>query len=152
MPNIQKVDVEARTITGLKVRTKNSDEMNADRQKIAPLWARFYEEVLPGLESEASIYSVYHNYESDAHGFYDVTVGADLLKQTEEMQTVTLEEGRYLMFPVKGELPQAIVDTWKHVWAYFEDPSVDERRAYETDFELYKNEREVEIYIGVHYF
>jgi len=152
MPNIKKVDIESKHISGLTVRTKNSDEMNADTQKIAPLWGRFYEEIVPTLDSEAIVYSVYHNYEYDAHGFYDVTVGADLMTKTEEMQTVTLEEGRYLMFPVKGELPQAIVETWQKVWAYFEDPSVDERRAYETDFEVYKNGDEAEIYIGVHYF
>ena len=98
------------------------------------------------------MYGVYHNYASDANGDFDVTVGADVLEVTEEMKEVTLEEGRYLMFPVKGELPQAIIDTWQHVWAYFDDPSIDERRAYETDFEKYISEDEVEVYIGVHYF
>jgi len=152
MSNIKKVTIESKTIKGLQVSTKNVDEMYPKTQKIAPLWARFFSEVLPTLGKDATVYGVYHNYESDANGAFDVTVGADVLEVTEGMKEVTLEEGRYLMFPVKGELPKAIIDTWQQVWAYFEDPSIDERRAYETDFEKYISEDEVEIYIGVHYF
>jgi len=152
VPNIQKVEVQAKEITGLQVRTKNADEMNPETQQIAPLWGRFYSEVLPILVEGATVYGVYHNYASDAQGEFDVLVGADSLEVTEEMKSVELQAGKYLMFPVKGELPQAIIDTWMQIWAYFEDPSIDERRAYETDFELYKSADEVEIYIGVHYF
>ena len=152
MPNIKKIELESKTITGLQVRTKNADEMNPATQKIAPLWGRFFQEVLPTLGEGSTVYGVYHNYESDVHGGFDVLVGADTLRVTDEMKSITLEAGKYLMFPVKGELPQAIIDTWMKVWAYFEDPSIDERRSYETDFELYKSADEVEIYIGVHYF
>jgi predicted transcriptional regulator YdeE len=151
MPNIKKVDIESNTVTGLQVRTKNADEMNQETQQIAPLWGRFFHEMLPSLKEGATVYGVYHNYESDAMGEFDVLVGADALAVTEEMKSVEVQEGKYLMFPVKGELPQAIIDTWMQVWAYFEDPSIDEKRAYETDFELYKSEDEVDIYIGVTY-
>ena len=151
MPNIKKVEIQAKTIKGLQVRTKNSDEMNPDTQKIAPLWGRFFHEILPTLSKDAMVYGVYHNYESDAHGTYDLLVGADVMEMTDEMKTVDIKEGKYLVFPVKGEFPQAIMDTWIQVWAYFEDPSIDERRAYETDFEKYISKDEVEIYIGVHY-
>jgi len=152
MPNIKKVTIEAKTIKGLQVQTNNADEMNPKTQKIVPLWARFFSEVLPTLGKDATVYGVYHNYESDDNGAFSVTVGADILEGTDEMKELTLEEGRYLMFPVKGELPQAIIDTWKQVWAYFEDPSIDERRLYETDFEKYISMNEAQIYIGVHYF
>jgi len=151
VPNIQKVEITAKTIKGLQVRTKNADEMNLDTQKIAPLWGRFFEEMLPALSTDATVYSVYHNYQSDASEAFDVLVGADVMEMTEEMKKVTLQEGKYLMFPVKGELPQAIVETWQQIWAYFDDASIDERRAYETDFEKYISKDEVEIYIGVHY-
>jgi predicted transcriptional regulator YdeE len=151
MPNIKKVEVESSIVTGLQVRTKNADEMNPETQKIAPLWGRFFNEVLPTLEEGATVYGVYHNYESDASGEFDILVGADALAVTDEMKSIKLQAGKYLMFPVKGELPQAIIDTWMQVWAYFEDPSIDEKRAYKTDFELYKSADEVEIYIGVNY-
>jgi len=151
MPNIQKVERISKRIIGLQVRTKNTDEMNADTHKIAPLWARFYDEVFPSLREDATVYSVYHNYASDAQGEFDVLVGADVLSVNEEMTEVTLVEGRYLVFRVKGEFPQAIIDGWEKVWAYFEDPSIDEKRSFETDFEVYNSTDEMEIYIGVNY-
>ncbi len=152
MPNIKKVELESKTIKGLKIRTKNSDEMNPETQKIAPLWGKFFEEMVPTLNADASMYGVYHNYESDAQGEYDVLVGADVSTVIEERKSVEIKAGKYLMFPVKGELPQAIIDTWMKVWAYFDDPSIDEKRAYDTDFELYKSADEAEIYIGVNYY
>ncbi|CAA6802964.1 MAG: Unknown protein [uncultured Sulfurovum sp.] len=152
MPNIQKVSLENITVTGLQVKTKNIDERNEQTQKIAPLWERFFQEVLPTLSKEAIIYGVYHNYESDAMGEFDVLVGADNIQNTQKMQSLTLQEGQYLMFPVKGVLPQAIIETWVKIWAYFEDESIDERRAYTTDFEKYISKDEAEIYISVNYF
>lgn len=153
MPNIKKVELTAKSIKGLQVRTKNIDEMNTETQKIALLWGKFFAEVLPALEpSPPSLYGVYFNYESDAMGEFDVLVGSDALEEGGEIKSVTLEAGKYLMFPVKGDMPQAIIDVWGQVWAYFEDPSVDERRAFETDFERYISQTEAEIYIGVHYF
>lgn len=149
MPNIQKVVLETKTIVGLQTRTKNVDEMNPDTGKIAPLWGRYYNEVLPNLSEGTTVYGVYYNYESDATGMFDVLAGSE--QEGEGLASVTLEEGRYLKFPVKGEMPEAIIDAWGKVWAYFEDPSIDEKRAYETDFEVYKSADEAEIYIGVNY-
>lgn len=151
MPNIKKVELTSKTIKGLQIRTKNADEMKPETQKIAPLWTRFFEDVLPTLRAGTTVYGVYHNYESDDTGEYDLLVGADVLDMNDEMKSVTLEGGKYLKFTVKGELPQAVIDTWMQIWVYFNDESIDEKRAYETDFELYKSAEEAEIYIGVHY-
>lgn len=150
MPNIKKVELTAKTIYGLKIRTKNTDEMTSSSQKIEPLWGKFTTEIVPTLKEGTALYGVYHNYKSDANGMFDVLVGSE--QDSEGLQSVILEEGRYLKFSVKGEMPQAIIDAWRQVWAYFEDPSIDERRAYETDFEHYISMNEAEIYIGVHYF
>ena len=150
MPNITKVELSAKTIRGLKTRTQNADEMNPETQKIAPLWGKFYTDIMPTLNEGTALNGVYTNYVSDADGMFDVLVGSE--EGGESLASVTLQEGRYHMFPVKGEMPQAMIDAWKRVWAYFEDPSIDERRAYETDFERYISMNEAEIYIGVHYF
>ena len=150
MPNITKVELTSKTINGLQTRTQNTDEMNPESQKIAPLWGKFYTDIMPSLKEGTALYGVYHNYESDADGMFDVLVGSE--QEGEGLASVTMQEGRYLKFPVKGEMPQAIIDAWGQVWAYFEDPSIDERRAYETDFERYISMNEAEIYIGVHYF
>jgi len=151
MSKIKKVTLESKRIIGFKVRTKNADEMNSDTQKIAPLWGKFFNEIMPTLEKNTYSYGVYCNYESDAQGEFDVLVGADSVQEIDEIQSEELESGEYLMFPVKGELPQAVIDTWVEIWAYFDDPSIDVKRAYKTDFELYKSEDEAEIYIGVDY-
>jgi predicted transcriptional regulator YdeE len=149
---IKKISLKSKTITGLKVRTTNMDEVNPNREKIAPLWEKFYRDVAPSLKKKAQLYGVYHNYESDATGEFDVLVGSDVVKQTEERVSVSIEEGTYLIFRVNGKIPEAIMQTWKEIWAYFEDDSIDERRSYGTDFEWYKSADEVEIYIGVNYF
>ena len=152
MPNIKKVELTAKTIKGLQIRTKNADEMNPETQKIAPLWGKFFAEIMPTFSATPPpLYGVYSNYESDAFGEFDVLVGADVLEESDSFKSVTLEAGKYLVFTAKGELPQAIIETWGQVWAYFEDPSIDEKRAFKTDFELYTSETEAEIYIGVNY-
>jgi len=117
MPNIQKVDIESKIIKGLQVRTKNSDEMNTNTQKIAPLWERFFQEVLPNLAEASTVYGVYLNYESDVMGEYDLLVGTKELEDGGELLSVTIEAGRYLVFSAKGELPQAIIEAWQQVWA-----------------------------------
>jgi predicted transcriptional regulator YdeE len=142
MSEIQKLEIHAKKILGLSLRT----------QKIAPLWKRFNREILPILEEGTAVYAVYHNYESDVLGEYDLLIGTENFSTKNEVHSVILEEGRYLMFPVKGELPQALITTWQEIWHYFQDPSVDERRDFKTDFECYKSQNEVEIYIGVNYF
>ena len=143
MPNIKKVDIAAKTITGLKTRAKNTNV-----EPIGSLWGRFigtYNPVFPH-------YGVYYNFESDVNGEYDVLAGIEGNLEGEGVESVTVEAGLYLMFSARGELHEAVMHCWEQIWAYFEDPSIDERRAYETDFEVYRSMDEVEIYIGVHYF
>lgn len=147
MPNIQKVDIGVKTIMGLKTRINNDSEMNPDTQKIGALWSRFVEEVSPPFPH----YGVYHNYDAGFRGTYDLLVGIEG-EANGQFDLVTIEEDRYLKFSAKGELHQVVMQCWEQVWAYFQDPSIDERRAYETDFEVYRSMDEVEIYIGVHYF
>jgi len=144
------VQVTRKTITGLKTRTKNEDEMNPSTQKIAPLWQNFFEKIMPTLgETPPPLYGVYFNYESDAHGEFDVLVGTEELEKVEDTPSITLEEGKYLCFKAKGELPQAIIETWGEIWAYFSNEKCQEKRAYKTDFEKYISQDEAEIYIGV---
>lgn len=147
MPNIQKVDVEAKQLKGLKIRTCNADECSPETQKIGALWGQFIGTYAPSFPH----YGVYFNYESDLRGMYDLLAGVESGCDGCP-DTVQIQEGRYLKFSTKGELHEAVMQCWKQIWAYFEDPSVDERRAYETDFEVYSSPTEVAVYVGVHYF
>ena len=147
---MQKVQVKNKTIIGLKVRTKNEDEMNSNTQKIAPLWQNFFENIMPTLgETPPPLYGVYSNYESDVHGAFDVLVGAESVELSDARETVVLEEGTYLCFKAKGELPQAVIETWGEIWNYFTDENCQEKRVYGTDFEKYISQDEAEIYIGI---
>ncbi len=92
---------------------------------------------------------MYANYESDAHGEFDILVGAEEVDKSEGRESIDLEEGTYLCFVAKGELPQAVIETWCEIWNYFADVNCAEKRAYKTDFELYLSQNEAEIYIGV---
>ena len=142
MPNIQKVAITSKSIIGYKIRTNNKNI-----PKIGELWGKFISEVSPPFPH----YGVYHHFESDNNGDYDILAGSED-EPHEPFDSVTIKEGRYLKFSAKGELHQAVQQCWEQIWAYFEDPSIDERRAYETDFEVYKSMDDVEVYIGVHYF
>ena len=147
---MQKVKLENRTIIGLKARTKNEDEMNPKVAKIGALWQNFFENIMPILgETPPPLYGVYSNYESDAYGEFDVLVGAESVELTDNREKVVLKEGTYLCFESKGEMPQAVIETWGEIWAYFSDENCKEKRAYGTDFEFYLKQNEAEIYIGV---
>ena len=147
---MKKVNLENKTIAGLKTRTKNVDEMNPNTAKIGALWQHFFENIMPTLgETPQPLYGVYSNYESDAHGKFDVLVGAEEVVKSEGRESVALEEGTYLCFKAKGEMPQAVIDTWSEVWNYFADEKCQEKRAYKTDFEKYICDNETEIYIGI---
>jgi len=144
------VHVGEKMIVGLKVRTKNEDEMNPETAKIGALWQNFFTNIMPTLgETPPPLYGVYTNYESDAMGMFDVLVGAQEVEQTKDRVSIALEEGRYLCFKAKGELPQAVIETWGEIWAYFADENSQEKRAYKTDFEKYISQDEAEIYIGI---
>ena len=147
---MKKVNLTNKTVTGLKARTKNSDEMNPKVAKIGSLWQSFFSDVLPTLkEPNVPMYGVYTNYESDAMGEFDVLVGVENLETSDSLTSVTLAEGNYLCFESKGEMPQAVIETWGEVWAYFSDENCKEKRVYGTDFELYLSQSEAEIYIGI---
>lgn len=147
---MQRVEVKNKTITGLKVRTKNEDEMNPEKQQIGSLWQNFFENIMPTLgETPPPLYGVYANYESDAHGEFDVFVGAEGVGKSAGRESIVLEEGTYLCFTAKGELPQAVIETWGEIWNYFSDGKCTEKRAYKTDYEHYISQDEAEIYIGI---
>ena len=144
---MQKVKKESKVIYGLKVRTKNEDEMNPQTAKIGKMWGEYFSTIAPTLAQGTEAYGVYANYESDAFGEFDVFSGSVVENAT--LEKVTLEAGNYLCFKVDGELPQAVIDTWGEIWAYFADENCKEKRIFKTDYELYLGESEAEIYIGV---
>ena len=144
---MQKAIQKSKTIYGLKVRTKNEDEMDPKSAKIGAMWGEYFSTIAPTLPQNTLAYGVYTNYESDAFGAFDVIAGSEV--KNSELEKVTLAEGNYLCFKANGELPQAVIDIWGKIWAYFADENCKEKRVFNTDYELYLGESEAEIYIGV---
>jgi len=143
--------VNENAIIGISVRTNNSDEMQPQTSKIGGLWEKFYQELAPTLQEGATVFGVYYNYESDASGEYSFMAGSDMLEESKHtnLENVAIKSGKYLVFKETGEMPRVVINTWVKIWEYFSVDTQDYQRAYTTDFELYKNQNEIEIYIAV---
>jgi len=136
-------------ISGISVTTNNTNEMNEETQKIAPLWEQYDKENIYtktfNKSNDSSFYGVYSNYTSDLNGDYDVTVGVEV---TKPKNAIVIEDERYLVFTKQGELPDVAFELWEEIWDYFANNSEYERK-YTIDFEKYSKEDEIEIYISI---
>lgn len=137
--------IDSFTVTGFSVRTQNSIEFDEKTAKLPKLWQKFNSNN-PTIDE--TVFGVYSDYESDVNGFYTVTAGIASANEVDELSSVKINSGNYLIFRGKGEMPKAIIDTWRVVWNYF---TVDSpyKRCFMTDFEAYSNGDEVAIYIGI---
>ena len=137
-------------ITGLSVRTNNADE-RTEASRIGPLWQRFGESIGPQLQNGSQVYGVYCHYSSDHLGDFDVIAGTDQsgLKAPENLTSVQLADTPYLVFKARGQLPQAVIDTWQSIWAYFDQTDCPFERAFTTDYEHYVSDEAADIYIAV---
>jgi predicted transcriptional regulator YdeE len=139
------VDHFAFTVVGPRARTTNAAESDPGTARIPALWHAYL--ASPGAET----YSVYSDYESERIGAYDVTVGTPPHATAPiDWARVDVPGGRYLVFANEGAIPDAVVDAWRAVWAYFDGRS-DVRRAYTADFERYDPARpgRVEIHVAI---
>lgn len=149
--------IPAFSVTGIAVRTRNSEEMNPASARIGGLWERFFsqswERQLPGRGADGRLFGVYSGYESNEQGAFDVTAGValsapDAAPPAEGVHRVDIEAGRYLVFTGEGAMPQMVIDTWARIWRYFaENPQA--QRRFATDFEAYEGPDRVAIHIGV---
>ncbi|WP_133131125.1 GyrI-like domain-containing protein [Legionella yabuuchiae] len=137
--------VDSFTVTGLSVRTQNSIEFDETMAKLPKLWQKFNSSN-PTIDK--TVFGVYSDYETDVNGFYTVTAGIASANEVKELSSVKITSGNYLIFRGEGEMPKAIIDTWKTVWNYFTADSP-YKRSFMTDFEAYSNGDEVAIYIGI---
>lgn len=149
---MQILEVSSFTVSGVAVRTRNSDEFNLATAKIGPLWVQFfsqqYPEKIPGQSQPPRMLGVYSGYESDASGAFDVTVGMAVQSAVPELASLVIQGGRYLVFDCEGALPAAVIQGWAQVWTYFQT-KCEHRRRFDTDFEDYLGPQQVKIYIGI---
>lgn len=141
------------SVAGPQIRTCNRDEGTPSTARIPALWGQFHGQALPdnlaGRKPGSPVYGVYHDYESDETGFYSVLAGLAVLESIGSGYAhVDIQEGEYLVFENKGPMPQAVIDTWKAIWAFFEDNTTYTRR-FSTDFEEYLGPNEIAVHIAV---
>ena len=148
------IEVEEKVIYGLSARTTNANETNPETAKIGSIWKKCDDEVIVDYQNGERVYGVYYNFESDANGEFEVLAGYE--KENTALEKVTIKKGRYLVFEAKAKTQddnariQAVIETWGKVWEYFDDIKAQYRRAYQTDFEYYKNQTEINIYISIY--
>ncbi|MCU0117587.1 GyrI-like domain-containing protein [Pseudomonas sp. B2M1-30] len=150
--DVKQQHVDPFTVSGLRVRTTNAAEHNAETAKIGPMWGRFFAEglaqVIPGKLTESPVYGVYSAYESDASGAFDVTAGVAVTDPSTDFETIRIESGDYLVFSASGAMPDTVISTWGYIWNHFQtNPHL--QRRFATDFEAYTGPESVSIYIGV---
>lgn len=137
--------VESFIVSGLGVRTQNSDEFNEKTAKLPSLWQQFH---TSGLATNANIFGVYSNYDSDDNGLYTVTVGLASSPAPAQWSSVTIQAGSYLVFQGTGPMPATVIETWRRVWEFFKT-NTEYRRNFISDFEAYNSSAQVTIYIGL---
>ncbi|MFK5975266.1 MAG: effector binding domain-containing protein [Sulfurovum sp.] len=146
-------EIEEKIIYGISTRTKNSNEMNPKTAKIGAVWQKFDSTVEVNYKDGERVYGIYYNFESDANGEFDVLAGYET--SNDKLNTVKIEKGKYLVFDKIFEETddntriQAIIETWSKIWEYFLNENSQYKRIYKTDFEYYKNQNEIEIYISI---
>lgn len=133
------------TITGVSIRTQNSNEFNAKTAKLPTLWQQFHSSELATGET---VFGVYSDYESDANGLYTVTVGIASDNKHDSFKSVTIQPGHYLVFENTGPIPNVVIETWRSIWDFFAINHTYQRH-FISDFESYSRNGEVAIYIGI---
>ena len=146
-------EIEEKLIYGISTRTQNSNEMNPETAKIGKVWQKFDSTVEVNYKDSEKVYGVYYNFESDVNGEFDILAGYET--SNKKLDKITIQKGKYLIFNKIFEenndtiRVQAIIETWGKIWEYFSDENSEYKRVYKTDFEYYKNQNEIEIYISI---
>ncbi len=142
-------------ISGINTRTSNEQEDSPETEQLPNLWRRFYEEelpkIIPNQTANFAVYGVYSGFDKGAGGDFTATVGVEIrsdLKENMAFPVVVIEGGRYLEFNVKGPMPDSVLNKWKEIWDFFAK-TTDYQRAYTADFDVYKAQDEVDIYVSI---
>jgi predicted transcriptional regulator YdeE len=142
-------------IVGVGVKTNNIQEADSATAQVPLAWERFSadkiaSQVLNPLMPERPL-GVYSYHEHEYNGNYEFVVGLeveDLTQIPEGLTGVKIPPGEYVIFSVQGKIPNIVVYTWNYIKQYFINNTTYER-AYKIDFELYKPEDQIDLYVSV---
>ena len=141
-------------IIGISTRTTNKD--NKAQQDLGQLWGEFYSENLfekiPNKLSN-EVLTIYTDYKSDFMEDYTTIIGMPVSTLDEIPNGLVGREfqaNNFQKFTAKGEMPNAVVNTWIDIWKRDKELN----RKYSYDFEVYGEKSqngensEVDIYIA----
>ena len=141
-------------IIGISTRTTNKD--NKAQQDLGQLWGEFYSENLfekiPNKLSN-EVLTIYTDYKSDFMEDYTTIIGMPVSTLDEIPNGLVGREFQaenFQKFTAKGEMPNAVVNTWIDIWKRDKELN----RKYSYDFEVYGKKSqngensEVDIYIA----
>lgn len=145
------VNLTEKTVVGISARTSN---FSPDMEKvIGTLWYNFFQNGIYEQINNKSDYKalgLYSEYENEEKGSYTATVGcrvANAEELPESTVKMTIPEGKYTKFIVKGNMQKAVSEFWQELW------KMDLPRSFVCDFEEYQNSNmenaEIHIYIGL---
>lgn len=113
--------INEKIVKGKKIRTDNQSI-----EEIINLWMK-----VPEMNLTTDFYAVYHHYESDHTGKYDLLIGDEINLGPD---IVTIETGNYLVIELEEGSPEKIGEAWQKIWA---DEEIYKKRLFTTDFEHY---------------
>jgi len=143
-------------ILGISMVTTTDHEVS--HAAFEEIWDRFFKDDIMNKvpnKVEPTVYSIYDQYKETAPGVYDfrVTIGCKSTNDTDtdDLTLAEVKAGQYQQFPVKGKMPDAIIQKWEDIWK--EGPAI--RRQFDTDYEAYgpksydKENGEMDIFLSV---
>jgi len=124
----------------LSLRTNNFNDPEIIK-KVTDLWAAALKKL---SDHNGSIYGVYHNYESNYQGDYDLSISI----VTEQLQDNTITLGHnYREFPITLNQSSSIVEVWQNIWQMEKNGELD--RQYDADYEEYRADGTVSIFVSL---
>lgn len=147
--------IDSFKVIGISINTTNQNNKSAE--DISNLWQRFYSENIQDQipnKTSSDVYSIYTDYETDYTGKYTSIIGVKVNSLDEIPDGFIGWEfrgGTYRKLVAKGEMPNAVIETWAKIWK--KDSEL--KRKYTSDFEVYSDRSqrgdnsEVDIYIAV---
>ena len=148
-------NIDSFKIIGIATETTNANGKAAE--DLGKLWEKFYfENIAVKIPNKISdeIYSIYTDYESDYTDKYTCIIG----QKVDTLEIIpdgligrVFQGGKHIKFVAKGQMPNAVVEIWKEIWA--KDKELN--RKYTADFEVYGQKSqngensEVEIFVAI---
>ena len=141
-------------IIGISTRTTNKN--NKAQQDLGQLWGKFYSEnIFVKIPNKLSneVLTIYTDYKSDFTEDYTTIIGIPVSTLDEIPNGLVGREFQaenFQKFTAKGEMPNAVVNTWIDIWKRDKELN----RKYSYDFEVYGEKSqngensEVDIYIA----